>query len=233
MPYIFLDESGQFSKGDGNSYFVIASFTVADPRASSNGFRAWMRAKMPHVMRDQPEVKFFDSRVDDVLRIKTLKTIVDLGVQIRYSYLHKSNIPDEFRYKRSLQDGHLYTHIVAETIEDYFPTNDWETRVYCDERHLKGILRREFKQSLEIYILPLMPPGSVVQVDMEVSHNNSNIQIADWLAGALARYHNGRYLGDACFRVIQNSLLSEGKELFRDHWTKNKKPDTRPDSLLK
>lgn len=218
MAYIFLDESGQFSKDGDNEYFVIASFTVADPRRSYNGFRAWMRSKMPRVMRDQPEVKFAETRIDDKLRLRTLKAITALGVRIRYTYLHKRNIPDEFRYKGTLRDGHLYAHIVAETIESYLPTLDRELRIFCDERHLKGITRKEFKQNLEGHLLPLMPPGSLVQVDMAVSHENPNIQIADWIAGALSWYHNGRPLGQECYLALRNSLLGEGKELFKDQW---------------
>jgi hypothetical protein len=218
MAYIFLDESGQFAKDGDNEYFVIASFTVADPRASYNGFRSWMRSKMPRVIRYQPEVKFADAKIGDALRIKTLEAIVSLGVRIRYSYIHKSNIPEEFRHKGALKDGHLYTHIVAETIKDYLPTNDRELRIYCDERHLKGISRREFKQNLEGHLLPLMPAGSLVQVDMVVSHDNPNVQIADWIAGALSWYHNGRPLGEACRLTLRNSLLGDGKELFKDQW---------------
>ncbi len=218
MAYIFLDESGQFTKDKDNEYFVIASFIVGDPRASWKGFKSWQRSKFPKVMRTLPEVKFADAKISDEFRIKTLQTIVALGVRIRYVYLNKKNIPTEFRRKRSLKDGHLYAHIVAGLLEMYLPLPDLELRVFCDERHLKGVTRDEFRNNLQAHLIPLMSPGSLVQVDMAHSHENPNIQIADWIAGALAWYHNGHPLGQKCFNTLRNSILEPAKEIFKDTW---------------
>lgn len=111
MAYIFLDESGDFSKKGDNQYFVVASFMVDNPKKTYNDFRVWMRSKMPRVMRNLPEVKFSNKDVDEVIRRKTLKMISSFGVKINYSYLLKSNIPDEFKYKGDLLDGDLYSYL--------------------------------------------------------------------------------------------------------------------------
>ncbi len=39
--YIFLDESGQFSKNDHEEYFVVGSFTVGDQKRTNKEFRKW------------------------------------------------------------------------------------------------------------------------------------------------------------------------------------------------
>jgi hypothetical protein len=218
MPHIFLDESGQFGKEAGNDVFVVASFTVADPRRSYNRFRRWQREKFPKKLRHQPEIKFSDVRITENLRLKTLKSIGNLGVRIHYTYLRKDNIPGDYRYKGVLKSGHLYSHVIAETIGLYLPLNDLELRILCDQRHLKGISQKEFKQGLQAHLLPQVPHGTVVQVAMVDSTTNPNIQIADWIAGALGRYLNEKPLGQGYYQILKNNIAGRGKELFKDNW---------------
>ncbi len=104
MPHIFLDESGQFTKYKDEKYFVIGTFTVGNPRRTEKQFRSWQRTKFPRKIRHQPEIKFSEIDIDDILRLKTLKFISDLDVRIHYSYLLKRNIPDEYRKKDKLKN---------------------------------------------------------------------------------------------------------------------------------
>lgn len=112
----------------------------------------------------------------------------------------------------------LYTNIIGETLEMFLPISDNEFRVFCDQRHLKGIKRSEFKQILRARLLPQLPQGSIVQIEMIDSTTNTNIQIADWISGALAWYLEGKKLGEEYFKILKNNILDEGKELFKNHW---------------
>ena len=47
MPYIFLDESGQFTKNNKEKYFIVGSFTVGNPRRTEKQFYSWQRNKFP------------------------------------------------------------------------------------------------------------------------------------------------------------------------------------------
>lgn len=48
------------------------------------------------------------------------------------------------------------------------------------------------------------------------STTTANIQIADWITGALARYLEQKKLGQECYEILKNNLLRpEGKELFK------------------
>lgn len=87
-------------------------------------------------MRNQAEIKYSQVKIDDALRLRTLKRIADLDVRINYSYLHKRNIPVDYRYKNKLKSGSLYTSVIGETLEMYLPIADREFRVFCDRRHL-------------------------------------------------------------------------------------------------
>jgi len=223
MPYIFIDESGQFSKGNNEKYFVIGSFTVGKPRRTEKQFKSWQRSKFPKRMRFQPEIKFSDVKIEDNLRLKTLKCISDLDIRIRFIYLQKKNIPEAYWKKKKLKSGLLYTNIVGELLDLYLPINDFEFRVFCDERHLKRLRRSKFKRDLKSRLLPNLSPKCIIQIEMIDSKKNVNIQIADWIVGALGRYLENKNLGDECFQILKNNIISEGKELFKDYWEEKNK----------
>ena len=188
MAHIFLDESGQFTKHNNEKYFVVASFIIGNPRRTEKKFRSWHRTKFPRKLRCQPEIKFSEIRIENNLRLKTLKFIADLDVRIYYVYLLRKNIPMDYYRKEKLQSGHLYTNIIGEALEMYLPANDLEFRVFCDKRHLKGIKRLEFKEILKARLLPQMSSNSIVQIEMIDSQQNANIQISDWIVGLNSKY---------------------------------------------
>ncbi len=227
MAYIFLDESGQFTKYNHEKYFIIGSFTVGNPRRTEKQFRAWHRSKFPRRLRYQSEIKFSEIDIDDRLRLKTLKFIANLDVRIHYSYLLRKNIPNEYWKKERLQGGLLYTNIIGETLEMYLPASDLEFRVFCDQRHLKGIKRSKFKEILKARMLPELPRNSIFQIEMIDSATNANIQIADWISGALARHLEQKELGQECYQILKNNILGEGKELFKNDWENTIKQKTQ------
>ena len=214
MPYIFIDESGQFSKHNHEKYFVMASFTVGDIRRTAKGFRAWCRTHFPRKMRDQSEIKWSNSRIDDELRLKTLSEISKLDVRIRFAYLHHKNIPQIYWHKNKLRSGLLYTDIVGEILNTYVPIQDEQFRVFCDRRRLSNMTEAEFRKILSERLLPVLPKGVVLQIEMVDSASVPNIQIADWIAGALARYIEIKPLGKECLEILKDNIIGEGKELF-------------------
>jgi len=167
-------------------------------------------------MKNQSEIKFSETNIDDKLKLRTLKFISSLDVRIRYSYLLKSNIPIDYIKKEGLQSGLLYTNIIGEVLEMYLPCADKEFRVFCDQRHLKGIKRSEFKKNLTARLLPQLPKGVIFQIEMIDSTSNRNIQIVDWICGAIAGYLEEKRLGEEYYQIIKNNILGEGKELFKN-----------------
>ncbi len=211
--YIFLDESGQFTKHNDEQYFIVAAFTIGEPRRTEKDLRNWFKSSFPKKMKHQAEIKFANKKIDDKLRFKTLKFISNLDVRINYVYLLRKNIPGDFRYKDKLKSGHLYTHIIGELLEMFLPTTEMEFRVFCDQRHLKGIKRSEFKSILKAHMLPLLPANAIIEIEMLDSSSNTNIQIADWVVGALARNFENKNLGKECSDLLKNNIIGS-KELF-------------------
>lgn len=220
---IYLDETGQFKKTKNGNYFVVGTFTVGDPRRTSKRFKSWRVSRFPRKLRYLSEVKFSNPSIDDKLRLRTLREISRLDVRIRYSYIKRENIPLDYRSKGKIRAGHLYTDIVANTLELYLPVNESEFRVFCDARHLKGIKRSEFKSLVYSRLIEKLPPKTILQIEMLDSTTDSNVQIADWICGALGRFHEQGHLGDECMSILKNNLLGEGVELFKDYWSNNQK----------
>ena len=216
MPYIFLDESGQFTKHDHKKYFVVASFSVDDPRRTAKGFRAWLRSHFPRKMRDQNEIKWSSTRYCDELRLKTLSEISQLGIEIQFGYLLHRNIPAGYRRKNKLQSGLLYTDVVCKVLASYLPMTDKELRIFCDRRRLSGMSEIEFKEVIKNRLLPELSKDAVLQIEMVDSAASVNIQIADWIAGALARYLEKGRLGQECYEILKGNIIGEGMELFND-----------------
>ncbi len=229
MVHIFLDESGQFSKHNNEQYFIVGSFATGDYRRTNKKFKSWHKNKFPKKFRNQSEIKFSEVKISDELRLKTLDMISNLDVRINYTFLKRENIPEDYHKDGKLNTGILYTHVVGKTLELYTPTSDLEFRVFCDQRHLKGIKRSEFKELLIARLLPLLPKGAIIQIEMIDSTTDANIQIADWISGALARYHEKKDLSGECFDILRNNVIS-GDELFKEHWEtklRNKKPNRK------
>ena len=213
MPRIFIDESGQFSKNKGEKYFVIASFKTIDYRKTEKKLKNWYRNKFPKKMRWQTEIKFSDTNIDSNLKKKTIKFISGLNIEIYYCYFLRKNIPITYWCKDKLQSGMLYTNIVGEVLEMHLPTDDLEFRVFCDQRHLKGVKHPQFKSILKTRLTPKLSQKSIIQVEMIDSVNNLNIQLVDWIVGSIAAYLENKKDGDIYYEMLKKSIIKE-IELF-------------------
>ena len=195
---------------------MVASFTVGEPRRTAKGFRSWCKDHFPRKMRGQNEIKWSATGITDELRLRTLRRISKLDVRIRFAYVQHKNIPVEYRQKNKLQSGLLYTNIVGEILHTYLPITDKEFRIFCDRRRLSGMSDPEFKDVLKARLLLALPKDVLLQIEMVDSAAVVNIQIADWIAGALARYLEKGHLGEECYKILKGNIIGESKELFND-----------------
>lgn len=81
-------------------------------------------------------------------------------------------------------------------------------------------LNNEFEM-LKLDLLPKLSPKSLLQVEAVDSTANPNIQIADWICGALFRYYNKGKNGERLFITLKNNIVASD-ELFKDYWTNKK-----------
>jgi hypothetical protein len=215
MPVVFVDESGSFLPCNGQEYFVIASFTVGDPRRTANAFRKWQRSKFPRGKRRQSEVKFSEAGIRDELKVRTLKCISAMDVRIHFGFLRCEYIPTASYDKSGLREGFLYTQILGKVLETYFPITEPRFVVRCDQRHLRGIRRMEFVEILKSDLCPLAPAGSLIDIEQVDSTTDANVQIADWIVGALAAYLNRKTSGDRYMDILKSNVIGNPIELFK------------------
>ncbi len=219
MPYIYLDESGNLTKAR-NGHFIVASFSIGNPKRVANAFRRWQKSKFPKKLRWQAEIKFNNSSLDDALRRKTLQHLAEQDIRIFYTYLSTMNIPDEYMKKdRVHESGLLYLEIVGATLELYLPLTTAEFRVIRDQRTTKGMTSRAFNEALQARLLPKMPAKTLFQVEAVDSTTSAQVQVADWICGALARYHEGKPHGQEFYDILKPNIV-ESKELFSKLWSK-------------
>ncbi len=215
--FIYLDESGNLT-GPGETYFIVGSYTVGDRRRIGKAFRKWQVSKFPKKIKDQPEVKFKDPHIDDELRLKTIKYLAAQDIRIFYTFLKKTNIPKEYRKKGKVETGLLYAEIVRVTLELYLPVTDKEFIVIRDRRTLKGMSKEKFHEILKASLLPKFPPKTLFNTDAVDSTSSPQIQVADWISGALARYHEKKDIGDELYAALKKNNVEE-RELFSDYWS--------------
>lgn len=213
--FIYLDESGEFTKRDHGEYFVIASFTVGDQKRTNKEFRKWFKTKFPKRMRNQSEIKWSSSGIQSELRIKTIRYIAKLDIRIRFGYFLRKNIPSSYRKKNKIESGILYTKIVSEVLEKYLPSDEKEIHIFCDRRSLKGMTRQIFEKTIKTNLLPYCSQETLIQVEMIDSTSNTNMQIVDWVAGALAFYFEDKEYGEDYYKILKNNFLSDGIEFFK------------------
>lgn len=216
--YIFLDESGNFGNTNGK-YFIVGSYTVGDPKRIANAFRRWQRSKFPKKLKVQSEVKFNDSHIDDGLRLRTIHFLAKQDVRVFYTYFKVENIPLEYREKGIIKTGLLYTEIVGETLELYLPSTDQDFRIFRDQRILKSVTLPDFNEHLTARLLPELPAKTILQIQAVDSTGSAQVQVADWICGALGRFYEKKAFGEEFYNALKNNIVGE-KELFPDYWTK-------------
>ena len=218
--FIFLDESGNFT-GDKDNYFIVGGFVTGNPRRTAKAFQKWQHTKFPKKIRRKNEVKFNDTGLNDELRLKTLSYFIKQDIRIFYTFLRGENIPQEYRKGKGIETGLLYTEVVAKTLNLLLPTTDLEFRIFRDKRHLRRLSQDKFNEMIKLDLIPKLAAKTLFQIEAVDSCINSNIQIADWICGALFRYYNKRRNGDRFYATLKNSIVASD-ELFKDYW-ENKK----------
>ncbi len=141
-------------------------------------------------------------------------------IRIFYTFLRKKNIPEEYHKKGKVyKTGLLYAEIVRSTLELYMPVTEGSFIVIRDQKSLKAMSIAQFNETIETSLLPKLPAKVLFQIQAVDSITISEIQVVDWVCGALAAYHEGKLLGEEFYGILKGNII-QGKELFSDYWTK-------------
>ena len=75
-----------------------------------------------------------------------------------------------------------------------------------------------FEEILTTRLLPKLPAKVLFKTQAVDSTSNVNVQVADWICGALARYYEGKTMGEEFYYALKANIVQE-KELFSEKWT--------------
>lgn len=214
--FVFIDESGSLTR-EKELYFILGGFVTNYPKKTGKIFRKWQHTKFPKKLRYKNEVKFSDTGLNEKLRLKTINYFAQQDIRIFYTFLNKSNIPSQYRNKDDTETGLLYAEITGETLNLLLPTADLEFRVFRDRRQLKRLSQADFNAKLRLDLLPNLPAKALFQIESLDSSTYYNIQIADWICGALFRYYNKGKNGEEFFLTLKNNIINS-RELFKNYW---------------
>ena len=84
---------------------------------------------------------------------------------------------------------------------------------------LKNKSEVKFNEALKTRLLPKLPANVLVQIETVDSTSSPQVQVADWLCGALGRYYEEKKFGKEFFNILKPTLV-RGEELFSAHWEK-------------
>ena len=128
--------------------------------------------------------------------------------------------PQEYLKKGKVhKTGLLYTEIVGSTLELYLPITEQEFRIIRDQRTLKGVTVNMFNEIVRTRLLPQLPAKVLIRIQSVDSTTDANIQVVDWICGALARHHERKAKGQEFFNALKRNIV-QMKELFSEEWTK-------------
>lgn len=166
-------------------------------------------------MSNKAEIKWSDTGISNKLRLKTIKYILNMDIDIKYVYFLRKNIPVEYRKKDKFKDSLLYTYIVGELLCMYLPIKDNEFRLFCDQRRLFGITKVNFINTIKNKLLLVSSNKNLfIQIDIVDSTSNINIQIVDWVSGVVSKYLENNE-SDFGYYIVLKDKISQFKELFK------------------
>lgn len=209
MLYIFVDESGNFS-GNHDRFFVLSAFVTSKPRVTRKCFLRAKRTKLPEKYRHYAEVKFSDRAIPDQFKKHVLQRVAQEDVRIYVLWFDKQNLPVALRQQ---PEGLVYCQLVGQLLE-MCPLAETEiVQVFLDRRNLKGTTRQVFDANLKARLLFVFPKLRRLSIEHVDSTASMNVQIADFVAGAIFQKHERS--NEQFYNIIEPQIVRE-KELFRE-----------------
>ena len=165
--YIYIDEAGILTKGQGN-YFIIASFVTSDKLAAGRCMKKIRQNFLKKQYKQSAELKFHNTSPE--IRSRILTCISKQTGTIYYRIIQK---PDR-NFNQDELKGRLLNDLIEEIITDFPESAD----IYMD-KFLKQPKQETFTRT---WICALRDCDKITYID---SVRCPGIQIADFFAGAL------------------------------------------------
>jgi hypothetical protein len=208
--YVFLDEAGNL-RDDRNRHAVLVAFVTDQPKVTRKCFVRARQAKLPTKYQHYAEIKFSDRVIPDDFKKHVLRQLARTEIQIYALVVVKEHLPPEFRIQA---EGIIYCHLVGQLLELCGLEESNEVYLFLDRRSLQGLTRQEFDARLRHRLLCQLREGVRLEIQHPDSTTNVNVQVADFLCGAIFRkYERGNQEHYALIerRIIAEEILTGNK----------------------
>ncbi len=193
--YIFLDESGDLGKR-GSKYFSIAVIYTETPKELERCIKRIRIRKLKRKMKELPEIKANNS--SDIIRRRVLKDLLKTSCHIDIITVNKEKIYDYLFEKKEK----LYNYI-AGILMDEILIHQEDLEIIVDRKYNNTVLREEFDNYLSGK-LRASKPAVKIKITHLMSHENSGLQVADFVAWSVNRKFS--LDDDSYFKIIERKI---------------------------
>ena len=187
--YVYIDESGILTPGQGD-YFIVTAYAVEDTAVASRCLKV-IRQNLKKQYKKNGELKYNNSSPD--IRRKILSCIAKHDFQVYYSAYEKHPL---MRSQLSIK-GEIFSRLLKRICDDAGVVD----AVYID-KFLKKSQEAEFTE----YFTSFLSADCIRYAD---SQRCPGIQVADFLSGTLNRMYNNpdKADSDACYAIIKRNVI--------------------------
>lgn len=195
---IFIDESGDpgFKLTRGSTSHFVVVMVIFDTNDDAEATARIIKQTLID-LNIRPEFKFSNSR--DYVRDEFFNKTQKCNFRVRALVVDKKKI-----YSQNLRENSekFYNYFVKQLI------NFEELKLNNASIKIDGSGDREFKKELHRYLRSQINTNLTFKVKFEESHKNSLIQLADMVAGAIARsYSNDIRQANDTWRKLLSSKI--------------------------
>lgn len=207
--HVFVDEVANF-RGGRDRYCIFTAFTTHQPRVTRKCFIRAKQTKLPRKYRHYTEIKFSDRVISAQFKKHVLRQLSQEEIRIYSLVFARDNLPGVLQQQA---DRLIYCDLIGRLLELCPLAESQEVYLFLDSRNLKGLTRREFDMDLRKRLLPQLRKGARLEIQHIDSTTNVNIQVADFLCGAVfQKYERGNL---EYYTLIADRISAEEK-LFEE-----------------
>ncbi|MBO5368249.1 DUF3800 domain-containing protein [Methanocorpusculum sp.] len=187
--YVYIDESGILTPGQGD-YFLVTAYVVEDMSVASRCLKV-IRQNLKKQYKKNGELKYNNSSPD--IRRKILTCITKHDFQVYYSAYEKHPLTCSQLHVK----GGIFSALLRKVCEDAGCVD----AVYIDK-----FLKKSQEEVFTQYFADILSVDCIRYVD---SQRCPGIQVADFLSGTLNQLYNNPDKADAdvCYAIIKQNVI--------------------------
>lgn len=190
---VFIDESGctGFKLDCGSSHCFVLAMVIFTDYLQAEAASSQLK-QLQHKLRVKPEFKFNKSHRN--IKDAFFQTIKPFNFTVRAIVVSKTHIYSPHLQKHT---RNFYNFFIAQLMQH-------DNNVLQNASiKLDGSGERQFMREMKTYLNKQLPHGKIRKLRLVDSKKDYLIQLADMVAGAIARAHHPQRLDDTWLKILK------------------------------